>query len=149
MQSLVAFYRLGAKLCLRNLRDIWFHNSLFCEFSVSKVKLALRVTPAVTWLTVYSWLQMVRSTLLPLGAPLGAQMKQWQLHPKLPLKWPLCRTPAPWWCPGTINLDWGKLEEIPRKVFIPILVSGTDFLIDNGLGRGFRIMKNHVSQNQF
>ena len=59
MQSLVAFYRLGAKLCLRNCStyDIiirFFKNFLY----VLKSKLALRVIPAVTWLTVYSWLHI-------------------------------------------------------------------------------------------
>ena len=90
---------------------------------------------------------MVRSTLLQDSAPLGAQMEQWQLHPKWPLKWPLFRTPAPWWCPRTLNLAIGKLEEIPRKVFIPILVSGTEFLIDNGLGRGHDVEKWSFSKS--
>ena len=42
---------------------------------------ALRVILAVTWLTVYRQLHMVRSILLPPVGPLGVQMVTWLLSP--------------------------------------------------------------------
>ena len=60
-QSLVAFYRLGAKLCLRQVSTYDIIIRVLMNFQrFLKEKLALRVTPAVTWLTVYSWLHMLQ-----------------------------------------------------------------------------------------